>query len=53
LKVNIYLQNMSINRRLARFDQENMYSLCFLCAACLPASLIMHVPISKLYAQWH
>jgi hypothetical protein len=44
LKVNIYLQNM--------------YKMCifvffFVCAACLPASLIMHDPISELHAQWH
>ena len=25
----------------------------FLCAVCLAASLIMHVPISELHAQWH
>jgi hypothetical protein len=24
---------------------------CFLCAACPPASLIMHVPVSELHAQ--
>ena len=40
LKVNIDLQNMSIQRNLVRFDQK-----------LLPASLIMHVPISELYAQ--
>ena len=45
LKVNIYLQNMSIKRRLARFAQKRVFSL-FLCAACLPASLVMHVPIT-------
>ena len=27
--------------------------LFLFCAACLPASLIMHVPISGLLAQWH
>jgi hypothetical protein len=42
-KVNIYLQNMSLN----------VYFRCFLCAYCLPVSLIMHVPISTLHAQWH
>ena len=26
-----------------------MHFLCFLCAACLPASLIMHVPVSELH----
>ena len=32
---------------------NNVYFLCvfFLCAACLPGSLIMHVPISELHAQ--
>ena len=51
MKVNIYLQNMSCG--LARFDQIKVYLYCFLCAACLPTSLIMHVPISELHAQWH
>ena len=32
---------------------KNVYFRCFLCAAGLPTSLIMHVPISKLHAQWH
>ena len=41
LKVNI--QYMSI---------KQAFSLFFVCS-CLPASLIMHVPISKLHAQWH
>jgi hypothetical protein len=41
LKVNINLQIMRIKR---------VFSL-FLCAVCLPASLIMHVPISELLAQ--
>jgi hypothetical protein len=36
---------------LARFDQKRVFSL-FLCAAGLPASLVMHVPISELHAQW-
>ena len=31
---------------------KRVFSL-FLCAACLPASLIIHVPISELHAQWH
>ena len=50
LKVNIYLQNMSKKRRLGRFDpkQNVFFSLFFLCAL-----LIMHVPISKIHAQWH
>jgi len=48
LKVNIYLKNMRIKRRLARFYQKNVYFRCFLCAACLPASLIIHVPNSEL-----
>ena len=43
---------MSIKRRLGRFDQKGIFSLFFLYAACLPAALIMHVPISKLHAQW-
>jgi hypothetical protein len=42
---------MSMKRRLARFDQKHVYSL-FLCAACLQTSLILHVPISELHAQW-
>ena len=42
LKVNIDLQNMRIKRNLVRFDQK-----------LLPASLIMHVSISELHAQWH
>ena len=41
LKVNI--QYMSI---------KQAFSLFFVCS-CLPASLIMHVPIFKLHAQWH
>ena len=53
LKVNIYLQNMSIKRCLVRFDQKNMYFHYFLCATCLRASLIMHVPVSEVHAQWH
>ena len=36
---------MSIERRLAYFR-------CFSYAPCLQASLIMHVPISELHAQW-
>ena len=43
LKVNIYLQDM----------YKNVYFRCFLCATCLPASLIIHVPISEPHAQWH
>ena len=31
---------------------KRVFSL-FLCAACLSASLIMHVPISELHAPWH
>jgi hypothetical protein len=51
LKVNMYLENMSIKRRLTRFDQKRVF-LLFLSAAGLPVSLVMHVPISELYAQW-
>ena len=29
------------------------YFRCFLCAACLPVSLIMHVAIYELRTQWH
>ena len=43
---------MSIKRCLVRIDQNEYYH-CFLCAACLPASLIMHITISKLQVQWH
>jgi hypothetical protein len=49
LKVNMYLQNMSKKRRLARFDQKRVFSLS-LCAAGLPVSFVMHVPISELHA---
>jgi hypothetical protein len=38
---------------LARLDQKNMYFRCFLFAACLPATLIMHALISEVHAQWH
>ena len=44
---------MSIKRRLARLDKKTCISVVFLCAACLPASLIIHVPISEINAQWH
>ena len=53
LKVNIYLQNMSMKGRLARFDQKTCVFVVFLCTACPPASLIMHVPISEVHARWH
>jgi hypothetical protein len=43
LNVNIYLQKRVYN----------VYVRCFLCATCLPTSLIMYVPISVLHAQWH
>ena len=46
LKVNIYLQNMSIKRVFLLF-------FCVQCAARLPASLIMHAPITDLHEQWH
>ena len=46
----IYTQE-SIKRCLVRFDQKTSIFVGFLCAACLPASLIMHVPISELHAQ--
>ena len=45
---------MSIKRRLARFEQtKDVYYRWFVCAACLPVSLIMYVPISELNAQQH
>ena len=44
LRVNIYLQNISIKRRLSRFHGKT-------CTACLSALLNVHVPISKLHAQ--
>ena len=47
-----YIPSKHIKRRLTRFDQKRAFR-CFLCAACLPASLLMHVPISQLHAQWH
>jgi len=50
LKVNTYLNNMSIKRLLAIFTQKRVFSL-FLCAACLPASLIIHVPLSELHGN--
>ena len=43
-RVNIYLQNISIKRRLSRFHRKT-------CTACLSALLNVHVPISKLHAQ--
>jgi hypothetical protein len=38
----------------ARFDQQRVFSLLFVCVctAFLPASLFMHVPNSELCAQW-
>jgi hypothetical protein len=33
--------------------QKTCISVVFLCAACLPASLIIHIPISEINAQWH
>jgi hypothetical protein len=33
LKVNIYLQNMSINRRLGRFDQKMCIFVVFVCSS--------------------
>jgi hypothetical protein len=63
LKVNINLQNMYIKRRLERFDQITcifvvLFFVCvflgfFLSAVCLQASLIKHVPVFELHAQWH
>ena len=41
----MYLQNMSIKCRDS--TKKLVFSL-FLCAACLPPSLMMHVPISEL-----
>ena len=51
LKVNIYLQNMSINRH--RWDSTKKVT-CIFVVFCvqlvsLPASIIMHVPISELH----
>jgi hypothetical protein len=42
LKVNtdIYLQNMSIKRRLARIDQTRVFSVGFFCVCSLSASII-------------
>ena len=34
---------MSIKRRLVRFDKKRVFLLFILCAACLSASLLMHV----------
>jgi len=42
-----------IKGRLARFDQKTCIFDVFLCTACLPASLTMHVPISEVHARWH
>ena len=54
LKVNINLQNMSIKHCLARLDQKTCIAVVFyVCAACLPASLIMHVSISELHVKWY
>ena len=53
--LSISLQTMSIKRRLTWFDQkQHVYFRCFfVCVACLPVSLIMHVLISEVHAQWH
>ena len=40
LKVNIYLQNMSITRRLARFDKTNVYFRGF-CVCSLSLKIII------------
>ena len=40
-------------RRLSRFNQNTCMFRCFLCAAGLQTSLIVHVKISELHAQWH
>ena len=47
LKVYIYHQNMSIQRRLAKFDQKTCIFVCSLS----PSIIIMHVPISELHPQ--
>ena len=39
----------SIKPRWARFDQYTCSFLVCVCAVCLPASLIMHVPFSELH----
>jgi hypothetical protein len=45
------MEALKVKRRLGRFDQKTCsFVVFFLCAA---ASLIMHVPISDLHAQWH
>ena len=54
LKVNIYLQIMSI-KRLDRFDQKRIFSLYFVCS--FSPSIINYAcpnfPISEQHPQWH
>jgi len=45
---------MNIKHRLAKFEKKRVLLLgFFLWADCLTASLIMHVPIFGLHAQWY
>ena len=61
LKVNIYLQNISIKRRLARFDQKRVFyfrwflffCFCFFVCFFVFFVCVCNVPISELHAQWH
>jgi hypothetical protein len=47
LKVNIYLQNMSITRRLARFDKTNVYFRGF-CVCSLSCSQLQTCSMSSI-----
>jgi len=54
LKVYIIPSKHSKELRLARFDKKTTcIFVVFLCAACLPTSLIMLVPFSELCVQWN
>jgi hypothetical protein len=41
------------NKTRIKIAHHHDHCHCFLYSTCLPASLIMHVPISELQGQWH
>ena len=51
LKVNMYMYLQNMSKKFARRDSTKKRVFSLLCPACLPASLIMHVPISEIHAQ--
>ena len=54
LKVNMYLKTWIKNVVWWDSTKKLFFFVVFcVCAVCLLESLIMHVPISKLHAQWH